>query len=148
MQRNKIAKSHKYAPITSKLPVRVDNKLWLEPYYPNRFTRQFGFDQGVPSDKLSFGNAKRSHCIVEDFFRAQTSLLRRNTSVLFYILRSTRMGQCTYWYCRWWMGYTTSYLGLSVLTVYVNLSKRLLKEKLIYVISNLKEVPLAYKRKS
>ncbi|CAL2239489.1 unnamed protein product [Prunus armeniaca] len=111
MQRNKIAKSHKYAPITSKLPVRVDNKLWLEPYYPNRFTRQFGFDQGVPSDKLSFGNAKRSHCIVEDFFRAQTSLLRRNTSVLFYILRSTRMGQCTYWYCRWWMGYTTSYLG-------------------------------------
>ncbi|CAL8112450.1 unnamed protein product [Prunus armeniaca] len=111
MQRNKIAKSHKYAPITSKLPVRVDNKLWLEPYYPNRFTRQFGFDQGVPSDKLSFGNAKRSHCIVEDFFRAQTSLLRRNTSVLFYILRSTRMGQCTYWYCRWWMGYTTSYLA-------------------------------------
>ncbi|KAL6286893.1 hypothetical protein ACE6H2_011283 [Prunus campanulata] len=125
---------------TSKLPIRVDNKLWLEPYYPNRFARQFGFDQSVPSDKLSFGIAKRSHCNVEDLFRAQTSLLRRNTSVLLYIPRSTRMGQCTYWYCRWWMGYTASYLGLSVSTVYVNLSKRPLKEKPIYVISNLKEV--------
>ncbi|KAI5314606.1 hypothetical protein L3X38_043782 [Prunus dulcis] len=125
---------------SSKLPIRVDNKLWLEPYHPNRFARQFGFDQGVPSDKLGFGISKRSHCNVEDLFRAQTSLLRRNTSALFFIPRSTRMGQCTYWYCRWWMGYTASYLGLSVSTVYVNLSKRPLKEKPIYVISNLKEV--------
>ncbi|KAI5318301.1 hypothetical protein L3X38_038009 [Prunus dulcis] len=122
------------------LPIRVDNKLWLEPYHPNRFARQFGFDQGVPSDKLGFGISKRSHCNVEDLFRAQTSLLRRNTSTLFFIPHSTRMGQCTYWYCRWWMGYTASYLGLSVSTVHVNLSKRLLKEKPIYVISNLKEV--------
>ncbi|CAB4272007.1 unnamed protein product [Prunus armeniaca] len=62
---------------TSKLPIRVDNKLWLEPYHPNRFARQFGFDQGVPSDKLSFGISKRSHCNVEDLFKAQTSLLRK-----------------------------------------------------------------------
>ncbi|CAL8119137.1 unnamed protein product [Prunus armeniaca] len=36
------------------LPARVNNNLWLEPYYPNTFAREFGFDKGVPSDKLSF----------------------------------------------------------------------------------------------
>ncbi|KAJ8432611.1 LOW QUALITY PROTEIN: hypothetical protein Cgig2_032892 [Carnegiea gigantea] len=36
------------------LPVRVGAELILEPYYPNRFSRQFGFDQGVPSNHLSF----------------------------------------------------------------------------------------------
>ena len=28
------------------LPIRVGAELLLEPYYPNRFARQFGFDQG------------------------------------------------------------------------------------------------------
>ncbi|BBH02393.1 hypothetical protein Prudu_012937 [Prunus dulcis] len=112
---------------SSKLPIRVDNKLWLEPYHPNRFARQFGFDQGVPSDKLGFGISKRSHCNVEDLFRAQTSLLRRNTSALFFIPRSTRMGSVL-------LG--TAGGGW----VIPHPTWRPLKEKPIYVISNLKEV--------
>ncbi|KAI5316830.1 hypothetical protein L3X38_036537 [Prunus dulcis] len=39
------------------LPVRLGGDLWLEPYYPNRFGRQFGFDQGVPENKLLFSNS-------------------------------------------------------------------------------------------
>ena len=27
----------------------MGQELWLEPYYPNRFARQLGFDQGVPA---------------------------------------------------------------------------------------------------
>ncbi|KAJ8422646.1 LOW QUALITY PROTEIN: hypothetical protein Cgig2_030325 [Carnegiea gigantea] len=34
--------------------VHVGSELLLEPYYPNRFARQFEFDQGVPSNWLSF----------------------------------------------------------------------------------------------
>jgi len=39
---------------SSVLPIRVGAELILEPYYPNRFARQFGFDQQVPSNRLSF----------------------------------------------------------------------------------------------
>ena len=35
------------------LPVRIRAELILEPYHLNRFARQFGFDQGVPSNHLS-----------------------------------------------------------------------------------------------
>jgi len=41
------------------LPVRVGANLILEPYYPNRFAHHFGFDQGVPSNRLSFIRALR-----------------------------------------------------------------------------------------
>ncbi|XP_024027347.1 uncharacterized protein LOC112093356 [Morus notabilis] len=36
------------------LPVRVGGVIFVELYYPNRFARQFRFDQGVPSDKFRF----------------------------------------------------------------------------------------------
>jgi len=36
------------------LPIRVGAELILEPYYSNQFARQFSFDQGVPSNRLSF----------------------------------------------------------------------------------------------
>ncbi|KAJ8432580.1 hypothetical protein Cgig2_026628 [Carnegiea gigantea] len=39
---------------SSVLPIRVGAELVLEPYYPNRFACQFGFDQRVPSNRLSF----------------------------------------------------------------------------------------------
>ncbi|KAL3528752.1 hypothetical protein ACH5RR_008074 [Cinchona calisaya] len=34
------------------LPVRVDSDMWIEPYYPKRFARKFGCDQGVPDSDL------------------------------------------------------------------------------------------------
>jgi len=39
---------------SSVLPIRIGSELLLEPYYPNQFARQFGFDQGVPANTLSF----------------------------------------------------------------------------------------------
>lgn len=41
------------------LPVRVDDHLSLEPHYPNRFARQFGYAESVPSTSFSFGISKR-----------------------------------------------------------------------------------------
>ncbi|KAJ8433131.1 hypothetical protein Cgig2_004869 [Carnegiea gigantea] len=40
-------------------PVRARAELILKPYYPNRFVHQFGFDQGVPSNRLCFIRALR-----------------------------------------------------------------------------------------
>ncbi|KAJ8423360.1 LOW QUALITY PROTEIN: hypothetical protein Cgig2_011621 [Carnegiea gigantea] len=39
---------------SSVLHVRIGSELLLAPYYPHRFTQQFGFDQGVPANTLSF----------------------------------------------------------------------------------------------
>lgn len=111
------------------LPVRMGRDLWLEPYYPNRFARQFGLDQGVLVNKLSFGLAKRQRCCIEDLARAQSTLLQTNTGVRFYIPRSTYEGVCTYTYCRWWMRACTPYLGLSVSNVYLTLTKRPLERR-------------------
>ncbi|KAJ8437714.1 hypothetical protein Cgig2_008340 [Carnegiea gigantea] len=36
------------------LPIHLGAELLLELYCPNRFALQFGFDQGVPSNRLSF----------------------------------------------------------------------------------------------
>ncbi|EXC22602.1 Alcohol dehydrogenase-like 6 [Morus notabilis] len=46
------------------LPMRVGDATFVEPYYTNRFTCQFGFDQGIPSDKFRFTvDAKRTYGI-------------------------------------------------------------------------------------
>ncbi|KAI5311949.1 hypothetical protein L3X38_041122 [Prunus dulcis] len=80
------------------LPVRLGGDLWLEPYYPNRFARQFGFDQGVPENKLLFSVCERQRCGIEKLARAQAVLLRKDTTARFYIPRSTRIGECSWWY--------------------------------------------------
>ena len=41
------------------LPIRIGSELLLEPYYPNQFTRQFGFHQGVPTNNLSLAVSLR-----------------------------------------------------------------------------------------
>ncbi|KAI5317662.1 hypothetical protein L3X38_037369 [Prunus dulcis] len=79
------------------LPVRLGGDLWLEPYCPNRFARQFGFDQGVPENKLLFSVCERQRCGIEMLARAQAVLLRKDTTARFYILRSTRIGECSWW---------------------------------------------------
>ena len=88
---------------SSLLPVRIGGELWLEPYYPNRFARQFGFDQGIPANKLQFKIEQRSKCGVEDLAKAQFKLLRTDTGSRFYIPRSSYEGMCTWTYYRWWM---------------------------------------------
>jgi len=116
------------------LPVRVNNKLWLEPYYPNRFARQFGFDQGVPSNKLSFNVRDRHKCGIEDLARAQITLLRRDTTTGFYIPRSTYIGACTWWYCKWWMRSTAPYMGLSVARIFLPSGRRLERRDNVFVV--------------
>lgn len=126
---------------SSLLPVRMGSELWLEPYYPNRFARQFGFDQGTPSNKLLFAVEKRKQCCIEDLARAQRALLMAETGSRFYIPRSTYNGACTWRYCRWWMRACAPYLGRSVTSVYLALKKRPLEKKNhVFVIRSLREV--------
>lgn len=85
------------------LPVRVGQELWLEPYYPNRFARQLGFDQGVPAN-VSFSNfSEREARSIEQLARAQRMLLRRDTGTRFFIPSMYHVGECSFWYCRYWV---------------------------------------------
>lgn len=123
------------------LPVRMGDALWLEPYYPNRFARQFGFDQGVPSNNLLFSIEKRRQCCIEDLARAQRIFLRADTGSRFYIPRSTYNGTCTWRYCRWWMRACAPYLGRSVSNVYMTLKKRPLEKKShVFLIKSLRAI--------
>ncbi|KAJ8431210.1 hypothetical protein Cgig2_020321 [Carnegiea gigantea] len=56
------------------LPVRVGAELLLEPYYPNQFARQFGFDQGGPSNHLSFFRALRQQRSIIDLALAHADV--------------------------------------------------------------------------
>ncbi|XP_060974547.1 uncharacterized protein LOC133039658 [Cannabis sativa] len=114
---------------SSLLPVRVGNDAYLEPYYPNRFARQFGFDQGVPSDKFCLSIPRRRQCGISKIDKAWVLILRRNTGIHFHIPRTLRMGQCTWWYCRWWVRSCIPYLGRSVKAIHSTLSKQPFKEE-------------------
>ncbi|KAM6546467.1 hypothetical protein CsatB_027203 [Cannabis sativa] len=114
---------------SSLLPVRVGNNAYLEPYYPNRFARQFGFDQGVPSDKFCLSIPRRRQCGISEIAKAWVLILRRNTGIHFHIPRTLRMGQCTWWYCRWWVRSCIPYLGRSVKAIHSTLSKQPFKEE-------------------
>ncbi|XP_020411123.1 uncharacterized protein LOC109946775 [Prunus persica] len=100
------------------LPVRLGGDLWLEPYYPNRFAHQFGFDQGVPENKLLFSVCERQRCEIEKLARAQAVLLRKDTTTRFYIPRFTHIGECSWSYCRWWMTACAPYMGFSVSKIF------------------------------
>ena len=67
------------------LTVRMGNMLWLEPYYPNRFAHQFGYNQGVPQNRLQFGVSKRKQCCIEDLARAQRIFYRRETIFIYLV---------------------------------------------------------------
>ncbi|XP_024164823.1 uncharacterized protein LOC112171937 [Rosa chinensis] len=123
------------------LPVRVDGQLILEPYYPNRFARQFGYDQSVPSNRLSFSVSKRKQCFVEDLARAQSILYRRNTTAQIYIPRSTREGECTWWYCKWWLKACIPYLGLSVSKTFKTFTQKSPEpDHRVFIVNKLAEV--------
>ena len=96
------------------LPVCVGAKLILEPYYPNRFARQFGFDQGVPSNRLSFIRALRQQRSMMDLVQAHADLQRRDTGAEFYVPPSYYEGVCSWDYCSWWTKISTPYLSQSV----------------------------------
>ncbi|KAK9929109.1 hypothetical protein M0R45_026217 [Rubus argutus] len=120
-----------------------------EQYYPNRFACQFGFDQGVPSNKLQFGIEKRRKCCIEDLAKAQRLLLRTGTGTHFYISCSTYNGACTWAYCRWWMRACAPYLGRFVSFVYLALKKHPLERKSnVLVIKSLREVSSGLRRET
>ena len=60
----------------------------LEPYYPNRFACQFGFDKGVPSNNLSFSGHLRQRRNVMDLAQAFAVFCARDTGARFHILYS------------------------------------------------------------
>ncbi|CAN6711811.1 unnamed protein product [Malus baccata var. baccata] len=131
---------------TAKFPVRIGEHLWLEPYFPNRFARQFGFDQGVPTNKLAFGVSSRQNCSVEAMFEAQAVLLKRNTGSLFYVPCSTHQGICTYWYCKWWGTSCATYLGISLADIYAIFNKRPLNKKTAFSVSVLRDITLGLRK--
>ncbi|KAJ8425999.1 hypothetical protein Cgig2_006249 [Carnegiea gigantea] len=67
------------------LPVRVWAELILEPYYPNRFSRQFGFDKGVLSNRSNFIKALRQQRSMMDLEQAHADLQRWDTGAKFYV---------------------------------------------------------------
>ncbi|KAJ8436145.1 LOW QUALITY PROTEIN: hypothetical protein Cgig2_033640 [Carnegiea gigantea] len=50
----------------------------VHPYYPNRFAHQFGFDQGVPSNRLGFIRALQQQRNVMDLAQAYANIQRRD----------------------------------------------------------------------
>ncbi|KAJ8437732.1 hypothetical protein Cgig2_001079 [Carnegiea gigantea] len=79
---------------SSVLPIRVGAELLLEPYYPSRFACQFGFDQGVPSNRLSFSRSLRHQQSIMDLAQASAELQRRYTRAKFYVPPSYYEGIC------------------------------------------------------
>ncbi|KAJ8433640.1 hypothetical protein Cgig2_026820 [Carnegiea gigantea] len=75
------------------LPVRVGAELILEPYYPNRFAHQFGFDQGVPSNLLGFIRALRQQRSVMNLAQAHADLQRRDTRAKEFLASRARVFQ-------------------------------------------------------
>ncbi|KAJ8428557.1 LOW QUALITY PROTEIN: hypothetical protein Cgig2_000421 [Carnegiea gigantea] len=52
---------------SSVLSIRIGSELLLEPYYPNRFARQFGFDQALLANRVSvFRSLKILHSLVDE----------------------------------------------------------------------------------
>ena len=47
------------AQVPGLLPSREGSKFWVEPYFPYRFARQFGFDQGCPEMPPEFPRSCR-----------------------------------------------------------------------------------------
>ncbi|XP_062118261.1 uncharacterized protein LOC133831870 [Humulus lupulus] len=126
---------------SSMLPVRVGKELYVEPYFPNRFSRQFGFDQGVPSNELRYSFSRRMQCGIAGVAEAWTLILRRNTGIRFHIPNMTRMGQCTWWYCRWWARTCMPLLGRSVKNLHLELSKQPYEEEdPKYIIKDIREI--------
>ncbi|CAN6700226.1 unnamed protein product [Malus baccata var. baccata] len=113
---------------------------FFEPYFPNRFPRQFGFDQGVPANKLAFGVSSRLNCNAEDMFETQAVLLKRNTGSVFFVPCSTHQGICTYWYCKWWRTSCATYLGTSLADIYAIFNKRPLNKKTVFSVSILRDI--------
>ncbi|KAI5350688.1 hypothetical protein L3X38_003579 [Prunus dulcis] len=122
------------------LHVRLGGDLWLEPYYPNRFARQFGFDQGVPGNKLLFSVCERQRCGIEKLARAQVVLLPKENKARFYIPRSTRIGECSWWYCRWWMTACAPYMGFSVSKIFSVVDRHVPRRDHVFVTNNLKSI--------
>ncbi|KAJ8434749.1 hypothetical protein Cgig2_001952 [Carnegiea gigantea] len=91
------------------LLVHVRAELSLEPYYPNRFARQFG----VPSNHLSFIRALRQQRSMMDLAQAHADLQTWDTGVKFYVPPFYYEGVCSWDYCSWWTKISTPYLSQS-----------------------------------
>ncbi|KAJ8448608.1 LOW QUALITY PROTEIN: hypothetical protein Cgig2_010495 [Carnegiea gigantea] len=85
---------------SSVLSIRVGSELLMKPYYPNRFPRQFGFDQGVPANNLSFAISLRQKRNMMDLAQAVVTFYRRDTGAKFYIPNVYFEGLCT------WIGHS------------------------------------------
>jgi len=96
------------------LVVRLSFVKTLQPYYPNRFARQFGFDQAIPTNKLLLSPAARSKRTMADLAASYAYFSQKSSGDYFRIPSLSRVGRCTSGYCAWWIAATHSYLRLSL----------------------------------
>ncbi|KAH7861992.1 hypothetical protein Vadar_033477 [Vaccinium darrowii] len=128
---------------SANLPIRVGGDIWVEPYHPNRFARQFGFDQGVPANTFDFNVTQRGLHGIHHFATVQASFFRHNTHARFCIPSLYREASCTWWYCSWWVRSSAPYLGPSIYQVQETLTKERIKDrKPIFIIEAIRDVPV------
>ena len=83
---------------SSVLPIRVGSELLLEPYHPNQLARQFGFDEGVLANNLSFTVSPRQKRNMTDLAQMVLTFYRHDTGAKFYIPNVYFEGLCTWSY--------------------------------------------------
>ncbi|KAH7862077.1 hypothetical protein Vadar_034487 [Vaccinium darrowii] len=128
---------------SANLPIRVGGDIWVEPYHPIRFARQFGFDQGVPANAFDFNVTQRGLHGIHHFATVQASFFRHNTHARFCIPSLYREASCTWWYCSWWVRSSAPYLGPSIYQVQETLTKERIKDrKPIFIIEAIRDVPV------
>ncbi|MQM01120.1 hypothetical protein Taro_033869, partial [Colocasia esculenta] len=88
----------------SVLLFRKGGSLFMEPYFPHRFARNFGYDQAVPPN-ADFALPDRTYRGLDRHLVASSwwcFFIRRDPSQEFFIPRQRRDGRVDILYARWW----------------------------------------------
>lgn len=80
------------------LPLRLGDRIILEPYMPHRCAHQFGLDQDIPAMIYSSSAISAD---LEGFARCWATFLRTGTGSRFLMPKTARVATFTAFYCRW-----------------------------------------------
>jgi hypothetical protein len=89
---------------TASLPLREGIEFWREPYYPSRFARQFGYDQGVPMTLPDVTKVERAYGTGPVHWEwIWHQLLMTRTGARFMLPGLYRKTSGSYSWLRWWV---------------------------------------------
>jgi len=127
---------------SSVLPIRIGSKLLLEPYYLNRFARQFGFDQSVPANNLSFAASFRQQRSIMELAQTVATLYRCDTGAKFFSPNVYFEGLCTWSYYNWWVRSSTPYLSQSMQKIHqITVTDKAILREQVFIIDHLHPNP-------